>query len=200
MSYVEHTKIRIISFPVLFKCECCGSYNMGENPFPIQTSYSTRGVFTKSGALDREEAANEILDEKQKVLYSKIVQETNKRKLKNTGYICTCSSCNAVPKWSKFRNKGLDTIYNIVKNIALAISLFLLFPILEGDFSRIYLFLIPIGMFAAVSIPRLVVYAIKSSKIKALSDEYMPTVFEDEEHLEKALTKLGIKEQSLNKY
>ncbi len=192
MYYQVYTKSAIVKFPVIFKCEHCGKYNVAINPFLIQSSYSDKGAFTQKAIDKREQTADTELLVKQQNLFNKITDETAKRKVKNTGYVCTCSKCHTVPKWSNFRNKKLDKACNIAIVISILISAFLTLGILENDYSVLPYFLIPIGLIFATCIPRAIIYSRKSTKVKNLNKEYMPIVCKNEEQLNNALKDLNI--------
>lgn len=191
MQYTVYTKKKIIILPVAFKCECCGEYNVVDNPFLIEASYNSKGVFTKKGLEKREERANEELESKQNALFQEITEKTNEKNVKNTGYICVCPNCKTVPKWSQFRNKKLDKVVNVIGCIALLIAAYFCLLVLQGKYSNLNNFLVPAVMFAVVFIPQQVIYASKTFKVKGLSEEYMPILCKNREKAKKAFEKFG---------
>lgn len=195
MRYTEYTKTRAVFFPVFFRCEKCGKDNIEEHPFLIHAKYDDLGTFTKRGLKKREKEADDELDKRQSGLFDEVFYRTKKRDFKNVEYHCCCSNCYAVPKWSSFRNNILDIICGVLWLIAFLFLLISFFAIGDGLLSLVYFF-ISIGIGFVAFIPYHIFYSSKMSKIWEMDQQYMPIVFQNDEHLLSVIEGLKAKEST----
>lgn len=190
MQYKVYTKNRVIKYPVVFKCEHCGKINVVANPFVISASYDDKYVITQKGREKRERVADDNLEMQQSNLFYKITNEVKERDVKDTGFVCVCSNCNTIPKWSRFRNIALDKLCGVSAYIAFIMALFVCLPILSGAYYTWPNLLIPLGIYSVVHVPRYILYNSKKKEVMEMDEEYMPIVCENEQQFEEALLKV----------
>ena len=191
MYYKQYTITKTIQYPVFFKCEHCGKYNLSLQPFQISSSYDDKGVWTERGQLRRETEAYNRLNSYQAKLFPKIEKRTKKRDFQNVDYTCVCSQCQTKPKWSFFKNKTIESLYRIAQVAAFFLTLYALMIVSDEGFS-IRPFLQPLGAFGIVYIPRFILYYFKKQKIKQIDEEYMPIICETLPLMAEALRKRNL--------
>ncbi|MBR1970725.1 MAG: hypothetical protein IKA17_10285 [Clostridia bacterium] len=180
MVYKVYKKTATVKFPVLFKCENCGNYNAILHPFSVSTTYNDKGVLTQKGIDKREKRTDEDLTRQLSNLYAEIADATMNDNFKKAEYHCICNHCKAKPIWSFFKNTVLEHICKIALYISVFITMFLLLPILDGDYSQTSKLLIPLSILMLTYIPRFILYQVKQAKILATTKEYKPMIFKDQ--------------------
>lgn len=186
--YRKYTIKRTVPLPVTFKCPSCQKNNLLLNPFMLEAAYTDKGTFSKSAIKERENEANQRLNDQQFELYDKVSGATERRRFINAGYVCKCAHCKQSPIWSNFRIKLLDGISAVANFVAIIIALVWCTSLF--DTPRPAAELIPaVKVFIFGNIPAFIVYSIKGIRIRALNKEYMPMVFKDSQHLQEFLLK-----------
>lgn len=191
VSYTVYEKSDSIVYPVVFKCQKCGAINSPPHVFTVSAQYDNRGTLSRKTMETRQADADRTLKFNRSNVYYDVTTAIRDRNMKNAGFKCRCSKCQAAPVWSFFRNVWVEKLCHLLIYASIVLTALFALPLIDGNYTHLYKFAVPLVMLLAGLLIPYGLYTFKNNAVKNLDSSFMPILCKDKEGIDAAIESLG---------